>query len=265
MKACASLLTSHATRIVTLALLALTLSGLAACGRKGPVRPQLPSLPAAPEDVRIVQQGDDFVVSWAPPERNQDGAPAEDLLGFNLYRAIYNAAEGCPTCRDPEQLVAVIELRRPQPAVRLGKRLYWRDVAVAPGTGHAYLVVPVTVGGHEGAGAGLHRAWLVPPPAPATLQAEYGDHQVRLNWTPPAALPEGQLLLGYNLYRRPAAGTFPPIALNAEPLREPRLTDLVGEAGREAVYRVTTLVRSGDLLLESAPSPEAAASPQGPR
>ena len=263
MKTCASLLIPHTSRIVTLVLLLLTVAGLAACGRKGPVRPRLPSLPAAPTDARIAQQGDDFVISWTLPERNQDGAPAEDLRGFHIYRMVYTAADGCPTCRDPEELVATIELRRPEPAVRLGKRLYWREAAVAPGTGHAYLVVPVTVGGHEGAGAGLHRAWQVPPPAPAALQAEPGDRQVRLSWTAPATLPEGQLLLGYNLYRRPATGAFPPVPLNGEPLREPHLTDLVGEAGKEAVYRVTTLVRSGDQLLESAPSPEAAAALPG--
>ena len=252
-------------RLTILALLFLAVASLTGCGRKGPVQPQLTSLPAAPAELRINQQGNDFIVSWALPERNQDGTPAEDLRGFHVYRLVYPAVDGCPTCRDPEELVASIELRRPEPAARLGKRFYWRDVAVAPGTGHAYLIVPFTVGGHTGAGVGEHRAWSEPPPAPAALQREPGDRQVRLTWTPPPALPQGQLLLGYNLYRRPASGAFPPIALNAEPLREPRLTDFIGEDGREAVYRVTTLVRSGDQLLESAPSPEAAATPQGTR
>ena len=265
MKRFASLLTPHSSRVVVIAVLLVTAASLTACGRKGPVQPRLAALPAAPAELRIAQQGNDFVVSWTLPERNQDGAPAEDLAGFHVYRMIYNAADGCPTCRDPEELVAALELRRPEPAVRLGKRLYWRDEAIAPGTGHAYLVVPVTVGGHEGAGAGQFRAWQAPPPAPAALQAEAGDRQVRLSWTPPATLPQGQLLLGYNLYRRSATGAFPPVALNGEPLREPLLTDLVGEAGREAVYRVTTLVRSDDQLLESAPSPEAAATPRGVR
>jgi predicted small lipoprotein YifL len=252
-------------RLAILAALLLTIALLAACGKKGPVRPQLASLPAAPADLRIDQQGDDFLLSWAIPERNQDGAPAEDLSGFHLYRLVYNAAEGCPTCRDPEELLTLIELRRPEPAQRLGKRLYWRDAAVAPGTGHAYLVVPVTIGGREGTGAAAFRAWQQPPAPPLELRAEAGDRQVRLSWSPPPALPEGQLLLGYNLYRRAASGVFPPVPLNAEPLREPRLTDFVGEAGREAVYRVTTLARAGDQLIESAPSAESAAAPPGAR
>ena len=243
----------------------LLISILAACGKKGPVRPQQAALPVAPTELRIAQQGEDFLLSWTIPARNEDGMPAEDLAGFHVYRLIYNAADGCPTCRDPEELVAVLALAHPDPAVRLGKRIYWRDETVVPGTGHAYLVVPVTVGGHEGNGAGTYRAWLRPPPAPSALQAEAGDRQVRLTWTPPPALPDGQQLLGYNLYRRPPIGAFPPVALNAEPLRELLLTDLAGEAGRAAVYRVTTLVRSGELLVESAPSPEVTVAPQRAR
>ncbi|TLM62285.1 MAG: hypothetical protein FDZ69_13215 [Deltaproteobacteria bacterium] len=247
--------------LILVALLVAALA-LAACGKKGPVMPKLAALPVAPGELQIAQQGDDFILSWTIPERNQDGAPAADLVGFHIYRMVYDAAEGCPTCRDPEELVAAIRLVRPEPAARFGQRLYWRDVAVAAGTGQAYLVVPVTIGGHEGPAAAAHRAWMPPPPAPAALQATAGERQVRLDWTPPAALPAGQQLLGYNLYRRPAGGVYLPLALNAEPLREPRLTDFVGEAGREAVYRVTTVVRSGDLLLESASSPESAATPR---
>jgi hypothetical protein len=255
--------TSRLTPLIVISILLITI--LAACGKKGPVRPELAALPVAPTQLRIAQQGEDFLLSWTIPARNEDGTPAEDLVGFHVYRLIYNAAEGCPTCRDPEELVAAISLTHPDPAVRLGKRLYWRDVAVAPGTGHAYLVVPVTIGGHEGSGAGTYRAWLRPPPAPAALQAETGDHQVRLTWTPPPALPDGQQLLGYNLYRRPVDGAFAPVALNAEPVREPLLTDLAGEAGKEAVYRVTALVRSGELLVESAPSPEVTVAPERAR
>lgn len=265
MKAYFSPCTAYASRLVIAALLVAAMALLAACGRKGPVRPELAALPAAPTELRVAQQGGDFLVSWTIPARNEDGNPAEDLLGFHVYRLVYNAADGCPTCRDPDELVAAIALAHPDPAVRLGKRLYWRDAAVAPGTGHAYLVVPVTIGGHEGVGAGTYRAWLMPPPAPPALHAEAGDRQVRLTWTAPAALPDGQQLLGYNLYRRPASGAFPPVALNAEPLREPLLTDLAGEAGQKAVYRITTLVRSGELLLESAPSPEVTVTPDGAR
>jgi hypothetical protein len=256
--------TAHRAPLIVIGLLAMTIA-LAACGKKAPVQPRLTSLPAAPAELLIAQQGEDFLLSWTLPERNQDGTAVEDLIGFHVYRMTYDAAEGCPTCRDPEELVAAIQLTRPEPAVRFGRHLYWRDIAPAPGTGQAYLVVPVTTGGHEGASIGAYRIWLQPPPAPTALRAEVGDRQVRLSWSPPATLPEGQILLGYNLYRRQAAGGYSPMALNAEPLREPKLIDFVGEGGRDVSYRVTSLVRSGDQLLESAPSDEALVTRPGAR
>lgn len=263
MKRFASLLTSHPSRIVVTIVLLLAIAGLAACGRKGPVRPALTSLPMAPTQFTIAQQGEDFLLAWTSPGKNQDGGAAEDLNGFRVYRLVYNAADGCPTCRDPDQRVADLHLLRPEPAVRIDKRFYWRDAAVAPGTGHSYLVVPVTLGRLEGEGVAAFRSYQQPPPAPATLTAEAGDRQVRLEWAPPASIPSGTQLLGYNLYRRPEPGSYPPVPLNAEPRREPRLVDLAVEGERALAYRVTTVVRSGDQLLESAPSPEALVTPRG--
>jgi len=251
------------SRLVLLAVLLLTLIPLAACGKKGPVRPPLASLPMAPAEFTIAQQGNDFLLAWTAPAKNQGGESAEDLNGFRIYRLVYNAVDGCPTCRDPDQRVADLHLLRPEPAVRIDKRFYWRDPAVAPGTGHSYLVVPVTVGGQEGEGAAAFRSYQSPAAAPATLTAEAGDRQVQLVWSPPATIPPGTQLLGYNLYRRPEPGSYAPVPLNLEPRREPRLVDLAVEGGRPLAYRVTTVVRSGEQLLESAPSTEVLVTPRG--
>lgn len=250
-------------RLTLFITLLLTVVTLTACGRKGPVRPPLASLPMAPTGFTISQQGEDFLLAWTIPAKNQGGEAAEDLNGFRIYRLVYNAVDGCPTCRDPDQRVAELHLLRPEPAVRIDKRFYWRDPAVAPGTGHSYLVVPVTVGRQEGDRATAFRAYQPPPSAPATVTAEAGDRQVQLSWTPPATIPPGTQLLGYNLYRRPEPGSYPPVPLNLEPRREPRLVDLAVEGGRTQAYRVTTVVRSGELLLESAPSAEALVTPRG--
>lgn len=265
MNALLARLTFHPARLTLLLALLMGIAALTACGKKGPVRPRLAVLPAAPTEAYIAQQGDDFQLSWRIPEMNQDGTAAEDLRGFNIYRLIYLAADGCPTCRDPEELVAAIDLIRPEPAVRLGKRIYWRDPAVAPGTGHAYLVVPVTIGGQEGAGIGIYRPWEVPPPPPLELRAIADIGQVRLNWNPPPVLPDGQELLGYNLYRRATGQPFPPIALNTAPLSETQLSDFAAPAGREVGYRLTTVVRKGDQVLESVPSTEVTATPADAR
>jgi predicted small lipoprotein YifL len=249
--------TRHAL-FIGFALLLVTL--LAACGKKGPVLPRLAALPVAPAELRIDQQGDSFLVSWEIPSVNDDGAPAEDLAGFRLYRLSYDAAAGCPDCRDPEQRVAAIALNHPAPAVRVGKRLFWRDDAAAPGRGYVYLVVPVTIGGHEGGKAKRERTYLAPPAPPRAVQAVAGVRQVALSWEPPAEVPAGAELVGYNLYRRGPDEPFLPLPLNPAPLTETKLTDYAAPPGRATGYRITTVTRSGDQLVESLPSAEVTAT-----
>lgn len=252
----------RATRKLLLVALGLSLTTLLpACGKKGPVRPRLASLPAAPAELVILQQGESFLLSWPIPELNQDGSAAEDLSRFRIYRMIYAAADGCPTCRDPEELVADIDPLYPAPAIRTGKRLHWRDEAVAPGTGHAYLVVPATAGRHEGGAVAGHRTYVAPPPPPAGLKAEATDRQVRLSWNASTELPAGQELLGYNLYRRGQQDGYPPLPLNARPLIDSRLTDLIAEGGKTVAYRVSSVVRTGEAEVESAPSAEIIINP----
>lgn len=247
-------------RLVAAGLVLAACCLLGACGRKGPLKPASTSLPAAPGDVQLAQQGEDFLLSWALPEKNQDGSPADDLFAFRIYRLVFDAAKGCPSCQDPDEVVAEILLRHPAPAVRLGKRFYWRDQLVAAGTGHAYLVVPVTIGGYEGSAAGIHRVRADAPPAPGTPVAAAADGTARLDWAPAGALPAGSRLLGYNIYRRAPDTAFTPVPLNRQPLAEPYLADRVGEGGGEALYRVTAVAESGGLTVESAPTAEVAVS-----
>ena len=88
-----------------------------------------------------------------------------------------------------------------------------------------------------------------------------GDAQVAVQWTAPA-LPEGMELVGYNLYRRHAKRPFPIVPVNAEPLQETKLLDLVLNNGRAYEYRVSALIRVGHQLLESMASPGALITPQ---
>lgn len=236
-----------------------------ACGKKGPVRPPLATLPAAPTEVTVDQQGVDFILSWTAPSYNQDASPIEDLVAFRIYRLIFDAAEGCPTCRDPEDLVATIELVRPASGVRIGKRFYWRDEAVVPGTGHAYLVAPVTISGQEGASSGGYRIWMTPPPPPLDVHAEDDRSPVHLVWKAPEAFPAKQELAGYNIYRRTGGTPFSPVPLNTAPLTGATLTDFAAETGHEVIYRVTTVTRAGDQRLESLPSAEVVVIPRGAR
>lgn len=246
--------------------LLLIISGLlimmtAACGKKGPVRPKLATLPAAPAEVTLQQQGPLFLLGWTIPSANQDGSKVQDLTGFRIKRLNYDAEQGCPTCREPQDQVAELDLQSPSPGQRVNKRMYWRDLDIQPGMGYRYAIVPLIVGGEEGPAATIHLATVSPPPPPTTLRAEAGDAQVSLEWQAPA-LAAGVELIGYNLYRSQANRPFPVVPVNSEPLSETRLLDRGLDSGRTYQYRVSALIRIGDQILESAASPMASASPR---
>ncbi len=250
--------TRHASLIIISILLIMMTSG---CGKKGPVKPKLKALPDAPKELTLRQKGNLFVLGWTIPTVNQDGSAAEDLTGFRIKRLVYDAAEDCPTCREPQTEVEELEITYPAPGQRIGNRLYWRDVDIRPNNGYRYAIAPLTLGGHEGSSATIHLAVQPPPPAPTALQVEAGDAQVKVQWTAPV-LSADMSLVGYNLYRRQAKRPFPIVPVNAKPLKETQLLDRGLDNGRAYEYRVSALVRTGDQQLESMTGPGALITPQ---
>lgn len=232
-----------------------------ACGKKGPVRPKLTTPPEAPEEVTLQQQGKLFVLGWTIPSATQAGRNAGDVAGFLIKRLRYDAAEDCPTCRDPQDEVAELDIRFPAPAQRIGNRLYWRDLDVRLDSGYRYAIVPVTVGRIEGPAATIYRAAQQPPPPPTALQVEAGDNQITVQWSAPV-LSAGMELVGYNLYRRHYKQLFPMVPVNVEPLQTTRLLDRGLTNGQAYEYRVSSVVSIGDQLLESMASPGALITPQ---
>ena len=237
-----------------LLVLALLLSLLgSSCARKGPLRPKLHSQPDAPQQLTILQQGEGLLIGWSLPTRNLDGSPAEDLSGFRILRMTFSAEDGCSNCRQPDDLRANIDLAYADPAYRIGDRFYWRDQQLTPGTGYRYLVQPLSAGGRTGAAADISQVLKLPPPPPEGLQVTHEDGIARLSWQQPA-LDSGMELLGFQVYRRRDATPFPPIPLNPQPLQTTELVDESPRDGHLYEYRIGTLVRVGDIRLESVPS-----------
>ncbi len=244
--------------LITISLFMIVM--LAACGKKGPVRPKVAIQLEAPTEVTLQQQGNLFVLGWTIPTENYDGS-AEDLTGFSIKRLTYDATEGCPTCREPQIEVAEIDIKYPAPGQRIGDRIYWRDLDIRHANGYRYAIVPITLGGIESPSATIHLAAQQPPPSPTALQVKAGDTQVTVQWTAPA-LSEETELVGYNLYRRQAKRPFPIIPVNVQPLQGTRLLDRGLDNGRAYEYRVSALIRVGEQLLESMASPGALITPQ---
>jgi len=232
---------------------------LTACGKKGPVRPKLATLPEQPQELSLQQRGDLFVLGWTIPA-GANGTKTMDLAGYVVKRLSYDVQDGCPTCREPEQVVARLDVDFPDPAQRFDRRIYWQDLDIRPGNGYSYAVAPVTVGGSEGPTATDHLAVQVPPPPPTGLAAEPGDGQVSLQWTAPELPPEVETV-GYNLYRRQDDRAFPIVPVNPQPLPDTALVDRGLDNGRTYQYRVGILVRVDGLQLESVPGATVTATP----
>ena len=262
---CSRFSASHVPRpasLITISFILIVM--VVGCGKKGPVRPQLATLPAPPQDVTLQQQGNLFVLGWTIPTKNEDGSAVEDLTGFSIKRLTYDAAEGCPTCRDPQDEVAEIDLQYPAPGQRIGKRIYWRDLDIRLDSGYRYAIAPVTLGGQEGNFVTVNLTANQPPPAPTALQVEAGDAQVSVQWTAPVLSTEMELV-GYNLYRRLAKLPFPIVPVNVKPLKETHLLDRGLDNGQAYEYRVSALIRVGDQLRESMTGPGALITPQKKR
>lgn len=248
-------------RLAPLLLLSLLLLVGPGCGKKGPVRPKLTTPPSAPEQLTLQQQGNTFVLGWTIPAASWRGGGEEDVTGFRIRRLTYAAVDGCPTCREPQKIVAELANLNPEGGQRIGSRMYWRDLDIRPGSGYRYAVSETILGGQEGPAATIHLAAQQPPPAPTGLHAEAGNARVLIQWTAPA-LPPGMELLGYNLYRRQSKRPFPIIPVNPSPLTGTRLLDRGLDNGRLYEYRVSALVRSSGELLESLPSAGVHATPR---
>lgn len=258
---CSRFFASRVPRLASLIIISISLIMMTtACGKKGPVRPKVARQIEAPTNLTLQQQGNLFVLGWTIPSENPDGS-VEDLTGFSIKRLSYDAENGCPTCRDPEEEVAELGIKDPAPGQRIGNRIYWRDLEIRHGTGYRYAIVPKTLGNIEAPSATIHLAAQKPPEGPTGLELEAGDGQVALRWLEPA-LPAEMELVGYNLYRRQAERPFPIVPLNAKPLQEPHLLDRGLDNGRAYEYRVSAVVLIGGQQLESMASPGALISPQ---
>jgi len=241
-------------------LLVLTLT---ACGKRGPVRPLLQALPEAPQDLRVQQQGERFLITFGLPGKNQDDSPLTDLQGFQVYKMKYDPLRECPECRDTSVLLQSIDLDYLRDVRRVGDRLELWDSGLAPGLGYQYRVVAVNHSGGVGRPALAKRPFFTPPAAPARLTATGHDQMVQLGWLPVTAA--GQELVGYNLYRRTPEVAFPTDPINRAPIAADRYEEYGLQNGTTYDYAVRSVIRSGEWLVESPLSGAVSVTPEAGR
>ncbi|MGE5359239.1 MAG: fibronectin type III domain-containing protein [Bacteroidales bacterium] len=98
--------------LVLLALAAVLVGPLVACGKKAPPLPPLVRLPAASQTMSARRLGDTVYLQFAVPSRNQDNSTPADLTRVNVY-----GYTGTPASDDDlvkyGTLVATIPVRKP--------------------------------------------------------------------------------------------------------------------------------------------------------
>lgn len=240
-------------------LLLLTLSG---CGKKGPVQPLVPKLPKAPGAFAARQMGQRALLSWTLPTQNQDGSAMTNLQGFRIFKMRYELSNECAECRDTSLLLKTIDLDFLKEARREGNRLFYWDDQLEVGFGYRYRVVGFNSENRDGESSRVVLPFVVPPPAPAALEAQSHDRMVRLSWRPsPDTRPEA-VPLGYNIYRHPVGAALIPQPVNPKPLTEPTYDDFEVVNDRACAYVVTAVARIGDTQVESALSSRVEVTPK---
>jgi predicted small lipoprotein YifL len=243
-------------------LVAALLLSLAACGKKGPVRPLSEAAPVAPSTFTAVQTGESILLSWELPRVNQDGSPLVDLAGFRIERLGFERTDPCPECREDQAvLTAELDLDYLPAGSRQGEWLYWFDTRIAVGSGYLYRIYPTNRKERPGQPARLQLLTVQPPAAPPEISAAGHDRLVRLQWSAaPGLSPEAELV-GYLVYRRRDNIPFAPVPLTPEPLSLTQHEDFSVENGITYYYSVRTVVRQNKQLVYSARSSEAVAIP----
>lgn len=246
--------------LILLLLLAVSL----ACGKKErPFSPDL-TLPGPVRDLRVFQDRDTLVVSWAFPRENLLGQPLVQLEGFRLYRAAAPGSAPAEGCAPDFVLVADIDLAYPKLAVVQGETVLYRDRELRPGRCYSYRVAAYGPRGLPGAWSEVvSHAWGVLPRAPGLLTVKAGDREVQLSWDQVNTLVDGtpiKDLAGYFVYRRTPGSDWQ--RLTPDPLAVPRFHDVALENEVEYNYMVRAVRRLGQYLLMSLDSPWQSALPQ---
>ncbi len=242
---------------------------LGACGRKGPPVPPRPAAPAAVGSLRAEARDSVIVVSWARPDRNEDGTPLTDLLEFRLYRAVGVAAPRGERGRPSFSLLATIPADQPPNATILGNQVAYQDdggvTGLSPGARYTYRVQAVNRRGNAGPpSVEAFVDFALAPPPPMGLTATAGDGIVELTWqAPPGPAPAGSLpVRGYNVYRRVGSGAFASDPVNARPVLETRFRDAGVENDTTYGYVIRSVGTERAPWRESANSTEVSATPQ---
>jgi hypothetical protein len=220
------------------------LLALTACGKIGDPLPPIPRAPLTVDELNVVQQGSQLLLSFPlvrPPRAERPARidifrliePENGALG--LTQADFAARASVITSIPGEQVESGATIITYQDALDLTQP--------TKGMRHRYAV---RLFNQDGRGADFSNFALITPltdlaSAPVNLQANVTQTELTLAWAAPAANESGTTpanIAGYNLYRK-AGENF--VKLNAQPLKEPRYVEKSFQFGAPYEFVVRAL------------------------
>lgn len=249
------------------AMLVLAALTFGACGVKAPPLSADALLPGRVVNLQYQFMDDGrLVLTFAPPTTTVKGAVLKDLGGFYVDRSENLVTPAfCPGCP-----VTYTE-RFDVPAVRPSKRRYVADTTyrfedrLTPGFIYYYRIFAHDSDGefHPGRFGTISVAYDTPSRPPDVIQTATEDRLVVLTWSPPDRLTDGRAatdLAGYHVYRRIGDGPWTRIT-SGRPWPGTTYEDTQVVNGRTYTYRVRSVRKWRETLIEGLPSLEASATP----
>jgi len=244
-----------------LALIALGLLPLTACGVKGDLQPKGKPDPLPVTNLEVRQQAGTVLLNWDMPNRNQDGTDLTDLAGFRVGVYTYAPDSFCQECRDQEVL-ETIEVANPYPARILGRTVYLRSADISPERGFRYRVIPMTTAGKLAPPKDIRLTVKPAPAAPASVKIEQLDRGAKLFWTLPGDIQQVGELLGVNIYRGLDKEALAPEPINQAPVKGNNYDDFSLTNGITYQFGIRTVINIDGAVVESALSEIVKATPK---
>ena len=229
---------------------------LTACGKKGALIYPDMLVPAPPASFRAMQTGDNIKISFGIPDKDRAGRKVKDIAGVKIFK-LESPSGQSPACRDCTgyTLFKTFYSEIPGDVQRYGSLAVMLDGNVVQGRGYTYKVVAFTKEGVNGEAAVPQHVTMQQFSQPPVLKIIPTPTELRLEFT--GVVSPGNMLMGYNLYRKHKGDVWPYLPLNARPLTEKVFTDTGLDRRVRYVYVVKSLVRlSNNQIVESSPSNE---------
>jgi hypothetical protein len=161
------------------------------CGTPGAPKPPSLYLPKRIEDLKAVRVGDKVYLSWTAPERTTDEEGIKSAGKVEICRALTTTEP--VTCRDKAGEVTLPPLN----STADRKQTFIDDISSIVNNPRDFVVYNLLARNDRGKSAGPSNpvaVFLAPADAPVQdLKATVERDAVRLDWTPPAAVPESRM------------------------------------------------------------------------